>query len=82
MKPKWSFAQLLTALSLAEDMDAETAVLAKAADLAPDHMQACLTFLERWMGLDRHPWRLAQCLDSIRAILRLGVVANPTAFET
>jgi hypothetical protein len=80
--PKWSFAHLLTTLSLAQDTEAEAAVLAKTADLATTHLQACLTVLERWASLERHTWRLAQCLDSIRAILRLGVVGSSTAVET
>jgi len=32
--------------------------------------------------LERHTWRLTQCLDSIRAILRLGAAGNPTAVES
>jgi hypothetical protein len=80
--PKWSFAHLLTTLPLAGDVEVEAAVLAKTADLATEHLQACLTVLERWASLEPHTWHLAQCLDSIRAILRLGVVGNSTAVET
>jgi hypothetical protein len=81
-EPKWSFAQLLTTLSIAGKIQAEEAVLAKTADLAPAHLQACLAVLERWAGLERHPWRLTRSLDSVRAILRLGATGNPTAVET
>lgn len=80
--PKWSFAQLLTVLTLAQDVKAETAALAKAAELADDHLQPCLAVLERWASLENRPWRLTQGIESIRAILRLGVKGNPTAVET
>jgi hypothetical protein len=81
-EPKWSFAQLLATLSLAGEIQAEAAVLTKSADLAPEHLQACLTVLERWVNLERDTWRLTRCLDSVRVILRLGVAGNPTAVET
>jgi hypothetical protein len=79
---KWSFAQLLTALSLAGDIEADAAVLARTAELAAGHLQTSLTVLERWASLDRPSWRMTQCLDSIRVILRLGVQGSSTAVET
>ena len=75
-EPKWSFAQLLTTLSLAGKMEVETAVLAKMAELATGYLQACLTILERWTSQDLDTWRLTPCLDSIRAIVRLGVAGT------
>ncbi|MFB9830935.1 hypothetical protein [Actinoallomurus acaciae] len=81
-EPKWSFAQLLTTLSLAGEVQGEAAVLAKAAGLAAEHLQASLTVLERWVSLERHTWWLTVSLDSIRAILQLGVAGDPTAVET
>lgn len=80
--PRWSLQQLLITLSLAGAIEAESAVLSRVADLAADHVQPCLAFLERWVSAAPRPWRLRQSLDSIRRILIIGVAGNPTAVET
>jgi hypothetical protein len=80
--PAWSLQQLLTTLTLAGDLEAEAAVLSRAADLAAEHLQPCLAVLQRWISLSPSPWRLTQSLDSIRRILATGLAATPTAVDS
>jgi hypothetical protein len=79
---EWSLQQLFTVLALASNIEMEDTVLARLADLAPDHTQACLAILERWIGVIPDPWMLPQQLDPIRQILATGMAGNPTAIST
>jgi hypothetical protein len=80
--PEWSLRQLLTVFSLADDVESEDTVLARLAQLAGEHTQACLTVLERWITRTRQPWVLNQYVDSVRQIVAAGMKGNSTATDT
>jgi hypothetical protein len=80
--PEWSTRQLLVTLTHAGDVEAEGAMLSKVTDLAPAHIQNCLTVLERWIRSAPPPWELTHNLDSIRQILSIGTTGNSTAVTT
>ena len=78
----WSLRQLLTALTHADGINAEGAVLSRLADLAPDQIQTSLTALEQIISTITEPWRLGRSRDDIRRIMNTAVGAGPTAVQT
>ncbi|HXL18947.1 MAG TPA: hypothetical protein VN961_15650, partial [Streptosporangiaceae bacterium] len=77
--PDWSLRQLLTALRLAGDINAERAVISKLAELAPSHTQLCLVALERIISTVADPWRIAGSREDIQAILTTAIRTEPAA---
>jgi len=81
-EPDWSLRQLLTTLRLAGDINAESAVISRLAELAPSHTQPCLAALERIITTVTGPWWLTQSRDYIRTILTIAIGAGPTTAQT
>jgi hypothetical protein len=80
--PDWSLRQLLTALRLAGDIDAERAVISKLAELAPSHTQPCLAVLERLITTITDPWRLDRSREDIGLVLTAAIGTRPAADRT
>jgi len=78
----WSLSQLLVVLRLSSDIEESDDVVSRLADLAAQHLQTCLTVLERWLRTRPQPWRLQACLPNIRRILTLGHAGDATAVAT
>jgi hypothetical protein len=78
----WSLRQLLTALRLAGDINAEKAVISKLGELAPSHMQPCLAVLERLITTIRDPWRLDRSREDIGLVLTAAIGTRPAADRT
>jgi hypothetical protein len=77
--PGWSLRQLLTALRLVGDINAERAVISRLAELAPTHSQLCLAVLERIISTVADPWRIAGSRNDIQAILTAAIRTEPAA---
>lgn len=79
--PAWSLDQLRAALTRSGTFESTATVISKVADLAPEHVQLCLTILERWIASVPRTWRLTHNEESVRRILTIGLAGDLTDVE-